>query len=180
MCELDKPITRTQFCVLLVLADIANEHDTCWPGYSTIAQRSRSSVATVRRSLDELSTLGIVEVKRGAGGRDANVYRLLRPRRSGPLAPFTDPAHGEHGHGDHAQDEQAARAPERQAARAQLDHGHGEQGAQDEQAARAPERQAARAPDEHLTLITPHEPPGAQLDFEAGYAADLLARLETM
>lgn len=64
--------------VLVALADFANPEGKCWPGQAQLVLMTDSSVRTVRRNLDALIELGLVErVKRSTTkGRLTDCYQL--------------------------------------------------------------------------------------------------------
>lgn len=50
--------------VLLLLADRADERNSCWPSQERLAEESEQSVATVRRRLRDLESLGLIWTER--------------------------------------------------------------------------------------------------------------------
>lgn len=73
--------------VLVVLADYADEANSCYPGQTLIARRTGSSVSTVHRSLKRLETGGWIQrVKRwkGDGTRSSDRYELKLKRDDPP------------------------------------------------------------------------------------------------
>lgn len=76
--ELELP-TIDKF-VLVVLADYADEANTCFPGQGLIARRTGSSVSTVHRALKRLETRKLIRREqrwRDDGKRSSDRYRLL-------------------------------------------------------------------------------------------------------
>lgn len=57
--------------LLLVLAEHANSHGVCWPGQRRLADLMEVSERTVRRTLSQLTELGLVFVRRRVVGRTA-------------------------------------------------------------------------------------------------------------
>jgi hypothetical protein len=69
--------TPSQQVVLLVLADMANDEGFAWPGVNTLAARTKLHVRTIQRAVVGLVHRGdVAEVRRQAGPRGTNVYRL--------------------------------------------------------------------------------------------------------
>ena len=67
--------TATDQAVLLVLADAHNdEKGYSWLSVATIAQRARSTVATIRRSLSRLEKSGDLQISRGVGRATSRYY----------------------------------------------------------------------------------------------------------
>lgn len=62
-------ITPTQKLVLMGLASYADEKDSCYPGQETLADRAGVSTRTVRRALDDLEKLGLIERSRRMDSR---------------------------------------------------------------------------------------------------------------
>lgn len=65
--------------VLMVLADYADEHGTCYPGVELIAEDAELSRSTVLRRLKALAAAGLIEVQRRVnhrGERTSNRYLL--------------------------------------------------------------------------------------------------------
>lgn len=70
--------TGPTFTVALILADHADSRGWCWPSIDKIADESRVSRSTVKRSLNELEALGEVERVSGPGGPGGtNRYRVM-------------------------------------------------------------------------------------------------------
>lgn len=70
----------TRKLVLLALADMADEHNSCYPGQERLAEMTSMAVSTVRRSLGELERDGlIVRARRSRqdGTRTSDRYRLV-------------------------------------------------------------------------------------------------------
>jgi DNA-binding Lrp family transcriptional regulator len=73
------PLTGSQKFVLVALADMADEANTCYPGQQRIAEMTGFSEATVRRALKALEESGLLsrEARHGAYGyRTSDRYRL--------------------------------------------------------------------------------------------------------
>lgn len=66
-----------QKLVLIVMADIANEHRQCWPSHQYIADRAECSRSTVIRCVAQLEKKGLISRQRRAGDnglKSSNVY----------------------------------------------------------------------------------------------------------
>lgn len=63
----DLPLTGTKKFVLVALADMADEENSCFPGQRRIADMVGRSVETVRRALIELETMGLIARERRIG-----------------------------------------------------------------------------------------------------------------
>jgi hypothetical protein len=77
--------TLAQFAVCVILADSTNEQGDprrripagyAWVSKTTIGKRLRCSSRYVVKVINELETLGRLEVRRGEGPRGSNLYRL--------------------------------------------------------------------------------------------------------
>jgi hypothetical protein len=80
---------RTLRAVLLAITHYCDAEDWsgAFPAMPTIAERAAMSVATARRAVRALETLGVLVTERG-GGRRSNRYRIVRPAApSRPVAP---------------------------------------------------------------------------------------------
>jgi hypothetical protein len=66
--------TRTDYCVMMALANYADPDGWCHPGHERLARESRSSRKTVQRTLDELVARGLL-IRRQRAGRTCE-YRL--------------------------------------------------------------------------------------------------------
>lgn len=53
--------TRTEYCVMMALANRTDPEGWCYPGQERLARESRSARATVQRTLDELVRKGLLE-----------------------------------------------------------------------------------------------------------------------
>lgn len=65
--------------VYIYLKDHANQQGTCWPGINTIAAGLGLSRSTVKRALDDLVKVGLVEKSsrwRENGSLSSNRYRI--------------------------------------------------------------------------------------------------------
>jgi len=80
-------VSGPQKTVLLVLADMANDHNECWPTIATIVSISCFSERSVRDSLRQLEALGILSVSTAIG--KASTYKLCAntPARPAPPTP---------------------------------------------------------------------------------------------
>ena len=70
----------TERIILLVLADIANHKNECWPSYQQIAESANVSRRTVIDAIKRLEDFGLIQIELRAteyGGSNANVYRLM-------------------------------------------------------------------------------------------------------
>lgn len=73
------PLPTSPKFVLVVLADLADEADSCFPGQERIAASTGCSTRTVRRALEELEEIGYIErVRRHRmnGSRTSDRYVL--------------------------------------------------------------------------------------------------------
>lgn len=79
--------------VLLALADFADEHQNCWPGQQTIAEKASVSERTLRRILSELEDDGYIKRARRntqTGFRTSDSYHLeILPAESAGRTPPT-------------------------------------------------------------------------------------------
>ena len=65
--------------VYLYLADRANQAGECWPAIPTIAKELKLSQSTVRRALQDLRKVGLLETQqryRTKGGKSSLLYRI--------------------------------------------------------------------------------------------------------
>lgn len=70
----------TRKLVLLALADMADEYNSCYPGQERLAEMTSMAVITVRRALSELERDGLIIRARRArqdGTRTSDRYRLV-------------------------------------------------------------------------------------------------------
>lgn len=68
-------------CVLLALANYADENGECWPSQQTIAKQTEMSVRTLRDRLNDLVEAGLIERRKrgnthGRQGRASDYYAL--------------------------------------------------------------------------------------------------------
>jgi hypothetical protein len=80
----------TRKCVLLLIADLADEQFTCYPGRPYLAQRAEIAETTVSKIVTQLVDGGFLRVLRRAkrrGGRRSNRYLVLV---HGPDTPLPD------------------------------------------------------------------------------------------
>lgn len=85
--------SHTRKLVLLLLADLADEQHTCYPGREYLAERAELSDGAVSRALTQLAADGYVRVLRRArrrGGRTSNRYLLLVRGEATPLPDVDD------------------------------------------------------------------------------------------
>ena len=82
--------------VLVVIAEMTSQKTgVCWPSMETLARRCRLTDRAVQAAIRKLQKLGELEVKRNAGQRGANVYRIKQealkkqkpPKRASPPTP---------------------------------------------------------------------------------------------
>ena len=75
----DTELSPRAKAVYIYLKDHANKEGTCWPGINTIAAGVSLSRSTVKRALDDLVKLGLVEKThrwRENGSLSSNLYRV--------------------------------------------------------------------------------------------------------
>ena len=75
----DEELSVRAKVVLIYLRDHANKQGACWPGINTIAAGVSLSRSTVKRALDGLVKLGLVEKThrwRENGSLSSNLYRV--------------------------------------------------------------------------------------------------------
>lgn len=75
----DQELSHRAKVVYIYLKDHANKAGTCWPGIKTIAAGVSLSRSTVKRALDGLVKLGLVEKThrwRENGSLSSNLYRV--------------------------------------------------------------------------------------------------------
>jgi hypothetical protein len=76
--------------LLLAMADHADDEGVCWPSIGTLADKTRVSESTVKRSVKELVKLGELKIEENGGTffakdttkRLANRYRVLKGKRT--------------------------------------------------------------------------------------------------
>lgn len=74
------PQDRTQFCVMLALANVADVFGFCFPSIETIAREARCDERTTRRQIVELEHRGWIHVARKVHNGKSNVYHLNAER----------------------------------------------------------------------------------------------------
>lgn len=81
----DSSISSNAKLVYMALACHTDKHEVCWPGQALIGTEVGLSVPTVRKGLNELRDLGLLEWDTvvGANGRH-NRYRMTSPHQGGP------------------------------------------------------------------------------------------------
>jgi hypothetical protein len=75
----DLPVTGSKKSVLVALADMADEANTCYPGQERLAAMTGRSVETVRRALKDLEAMQLIERERRVGSfgyRTSDRYKL--------------------------------------------------------------------------------------------------------
>ncbi len=75
----NRELNSREKAVYRFLKDHANKDGTCWPGINTIAAGVSLSRSTVKRALDGLVKLGLVEKShrwRENGSLSSNLYRV--------------------------------------------------------------------------------------------------------
>ena len=75
----DQELSHRAKVVYIYLKDHANKEGACWPGIKTIAAGVSLSRSTVKRALDGLVKLGLVEKThrwRENGSLSSNLYRV--------------------------------------------------------------------------------------------------------
>lgn len=83
----DERVTRADCDVWIALSSYLG-CDEVRPSHATIAKRANLNISTVKRSLNHLRELGLVEWqqrRREDGGQTSNVYRLITPWSDGTL-----------------------------------------------------------------------------------------------
>lgn len=70
------PITGPKKAVLIALSEHADDQGGCWPSVARIVLFSGVSERTVRTSLADLETIGLLRIDRSKGGRTPNRYWL--------------------------------------------------------------------------------------------------------
>lgn len=75
----NQELTHRAKVVYIYLKDHANKEGTCWPGIKTIAAGVSLSRSTVKRALDDLVKVGLVEKSsrwRDNGSLTSNFYQV--------------------------------------------------------------------------------------------------------
>lgn len=65
--------------VYIYLADRANQEGQCWPAIPTIASELKLSQSTIRRALQDLRKVGLLETEqryRTKGGKSSLLYKI--------------------------------------------------------------------------------------------------------
>ena len=83
-------LTPASRCILLALAEHADEEGRCWPSLSRLAELTDVDRRTVTRGLAELEARGLVERERGRGTRT-----FYRPAIGGPTRGVTPLVEGD-------------------------------------------------------------------------------------
>ena len=76
-----KGLSKADKVLLWVLADHANQQDSCWQSVKTLAEEAEMSERQVQRSIISLENKGLVQVQRGSGRHRTSLYRLTLPSR---------------------------------------------------------------------------------------------------
>ncbi|MBB2767295.1 UNVERIFIED_ORG: hypothetical protein GGD60_004190 [Rhizobium esperanzae] len=90
------PDDRTEFMVLLALADWSDDKGNSWPGIEALAKKSRCSVRTAQITLNRLKDhgetgSGLIKIFPGAGPSGVNKYQInLALLKAGPVGGFSD------------------------------------------------------------------------------------------
>lgn len=82
-------------CLLLVLANYADEKGTCFPGQERLAKETEQSVDSVQRRLKDLEALGLISRERRGGrgaGRTSDRYKLHFDQSTRASVPTTSKA----------------------------------------------------------------------------------------
>lgn len=82
------PKRGSEYVVLLVLADQANDEGLCWPGLDLIARYARLSTKQTKRILQKLAAEGFVSQTSKGGGRGHPAYWLLHEKGDIVMTPF--------------------------------------------------------------------------------------------
>jgi len=73
--------TGNALLLMLAIADNANDYGVAWPGYGTLAKKTRLSSRTIQRMIDRLNDKRELATHAGGGGpRDTNTYVILLGR----------------------------------------------------------------------------------------------------
>ena len=82
--------TATDLLVLVAIADQANDDGQCWPGNKKLAERCRISERTLQRCINNLITLGELEILEDGNGRThkRKLDVILYSRKDDNLSPF--------------------------------------------------------------------------------------------
>ncbi|MGR9427728.1 helix-turn-helix domain-containing protein [Rhizobium leguminosarum] len=90
------PDDRTEFMVLLALADWSDDKGNSWPGIEALAKKSRCSVRTAQITLNRLKDhgktgIGLIKIFPGAGPSGVNKYQInLALLKAGPVGGISD------------------------------------------------------------------------------------------
>ena len=71
-------LSPSETLILLALADQANDQGYCYPSQSTLAQKGRCSVRTIKRAVKNFEQWGLlrIEARSNPTGRLSNIYYL--------------------------------------------------------------------------------------------------------
>lgn len=69
-------VKGSELLLLLVLADYANDDETCWPSIDTLVKKSRMCKRNVQQTLRGLEDKKLISRVRDGGGRESTVYRI--------------------------------------------------------------------------------------------------------
>ncbi len=90
----DRQLPATRKIVLLALADHADQNGICWPGQERLAEVTGLGIRTVRETLKDLESSGLIETnpKHGpTGQRLGTIYKVLA-RQELPVGQLEGPA----------------------------------------------------------------------------------------
>jgi hypothetical protein len=92
------PTNANERLVMLALADYANDEGECWPSIAGICRKSALKNRGVQGILRRLEAAGWIEIVRGGGRKNCNLYRLKTPHAMHPAqeAPPQDVAKNLH------------------------------------------------------------------------------------
>lgn len=76
------PANQSERFVLLALADYANDEGECWPSVDGVAAKTCLSGRGVQKILARLEEAGWLEIDRGGGRKNCNLYRVKTPNLS--------------------------------------------------------------------------------------------------
>jgi hypothetical protein len=94
----DGPPDPVDRYVLVGIAHFADRNaDTAWPSMASIAEKTRKSESTVRRSIASLESAGYISVVRGRGSGKVSLYTFHRPGKRCQPDTFNKPEKGVNG-----------------------------------------------------------------------------------
>jgi DNA-binding transcriptional ArsR family regulator len=77
--------------VLIILANRANDSRECWPSMPSLIEDTGLSERSIQDATRSLSDAGLLEIERGGGRKNTNLYRLKTPQISGGNEPKETP-----------------------------------------------------------------------------------------